>query len=313
MILTISLNPAVDKTAVCDKLIPGQLNRLSAVQICPGGKGINVSRALNCLGEDVCAMGFIGGGTGEYIKNALEKSGIRTAFTLTDKNTRTNLNIISDEGYITEILEPGHTPRDYQIADFLEKYRMELKKASLVVISGSLPDGMETGFYRKLIEEAKAEGKKLIFDSSGEAMREGVEALPYMIKPNIREFEYILGRGFYEPEDIARAAGELVRRGIERVAVSMGARGMVYVTKDVSMYAQAPRLNAINTVSCGDAAVAAFAYSIIRNLKDEETLIKAVAVSAAAALSEESGLFLPEDESRFAGRIEINKIWEKSD
>ena len=307
MILTISLNPAIDKTAICDRLIPGQLNRLSNVQICPGGKGINVSRALNCLGEDVCAMGFIGGGNGEYIKKALEKSGIRTAFTVTDQETRISLNIISDEGYVTEILEAGPTPNVLCIEDFLNKYRKELKKASLVVISGSLPGGMDTRFYSDLISMAAAEKKRVILDSSGEAMREGVEALPYMIKPNIREFEYIMGRHYYEPEDIARGAGELIRRGIERVAVSLGARGMVYVTEDVSLYAQAPRLNAINTVSCGDSAVAAFAYSVARNLKDEEALIKAVAVSAAAALSQESGLFLPEDESRFAGMITVSE------
>ena len=307
MILTISLNPAIDKTAVCDRLIPGQLNRLSDVQICPGGKGVNVSRALNCLGEDVCAMGFIGGGNGEYIKKSLERSGIKTQFTVTDKETRINLNIISDEGYVTEILESGAAPDILCIEDFLEKYKKELNKASLVVLSGSLPAGMDNDFYTKLITMATEKNKRVILDSSGEAERCGVEALPYMIKPNIREFEYIMGRHYYEPDDIARGAGELVRRGIERVAVSLGARGMVYVTSEVSLYAQAPRLNAINTVSCGDAAVAAFAYSIVRKLKDEEALIKAVAVSAAAALSQESGLFLPDDEARFAGRISVSE------
>ncbi|MCR5118425.1 MAG: 1-phosphofructokinase [Lachnospiraceae bacterium] len=307
MILTISLNPAIDKTAICERLMPGQLNRLSGIQICPGGKGINVSRALNCLGEKVCAMGFIGGGNGEYIKKELEKSGIRTAFTNTGRGTRINLNVISEDGFVTEILEPGPAPDVLCIEDFLGKYKKELKKTSLVVISGSLPEGMDNGFYAKLITMAAEEKKRVILDSSGEPERCGVEAIPYMIKPNLREFEYILGRHFYEPEDIARAAGELVRRGIERVAVSLGSRGMVYVTPEVSLYAQAPRLNAINTVSCGDAAVAGFAYSLVRNLKDEEALIKAVAVSAAAALSQESGLFLPDDESRFAGRITVSE------
>ena len=142
MILTVSANPAVDKTAAVSRLIPGQVMRLRDVAVYAGGKGVNVSRVLSQYNAEVTAAGFCGGASGEFIINTLKECGVRTEFIKTSGNTRTNLNILSDDGYVTEILEPGPDILNREEEAFIRSYDRLVEGAEVIVISGSLPEGL---------------------------------------------------------------------------------------------------------------------------------------------------------------------------
>ncbi len=173
MILTVTLNPAIDKTCKVSSLIPGQVNRTGNVVEYPGGKGINVARFVRLYNKAVTAVGFLGGYNGEFVRKAIADCGATDVFTFIDGNTRVNTNIIGDDGYITEILDPGPDISDAKQREFLLSYEALLPDAEVVVLSGSLPKGVPDDFYVNLIKLAKEQGKKVILDTNSYALKKG--------------------------------------------------------------------------------------------------------------------------------------------
>ena len=290
MILTVSLNPAIDKTCKIDSLACGKVNRLKEVHEFAGGKGINVTRILRLLDADVIATGFLGGYNGNFIEKAVEKVKAEPAFIHISSNTRVNTNIIEDNGNVTEILENGPVITERERALFLSEYEKQLDRCSTVVISGSLPAGIELDFYNRLIKKAKEKDKMIIVDTSSYPLKNAIMVKPNMIKPNINEMEFLVGKELSNPSIIADEAKKLVKEGIEHVVVSMGKRGSIYVGANRAFWAISPSLDVVNTVGCGDAMVAAYAYGF-DNKKNIVDIIKlAVGVSAANTLTAESGV-----------------------
>lgn len=289
MILTVTLNPAVDKTYRTGELFCGRVNRMRSVTNMPGGKGINVSRILRQYGRPVTATGFLGGFPGKWIEERLCEQGIRSAFVETGEETRSSMNIIADNGYVTEILEPGPTIREEWLTELLNRYEWLAEEAEAVVLSGSAAPGVPEDIYARLIRIASDKGKKVFLDTSGVLLAEGIRQKPFLIKPNRQELEYVIGHGLKTLEELKEAACLLREGGIELVAVSLGRKGMLLAGEDGCMYAAAPKVKTENTVGCGDSAVASMVMSCMDGLPQEEILRRATAVSAANASTFESG------------------------
>lgn len=308
MILTVTLNPAVDKTYSVSKLITGQVNRMETARQFPGGKGINVSRILQQFGVANTATGLLGGYTGRFITEELEKERIRSRFIVMEEETRSNMNIIDREGYVTEILEPGPVVSEAVLEAFILLYRDLCRQAELIVLSGSAACGIPKDIYRSLIEIAKETGSRVLLDSSGELLVEGVESLPFLVKPNQRELEYLFKEKLRYEDQLVEAASILQKKGIERVVVSLGKGGLVYVDGTVRLRARPPKIKVVNTVGCGDSVVASMAMSILEQHGPEEALRRAVAISAANATTLENGCVPMDIWEEFMERVEVERM-----
>ena len=308
MILTVSLNPAVDRTCELDSLLPGQVNRLEKSTAVAGGKGINVTKVLCKFDMPVMAMGFLGGGNGTMIENVVSDMGADCAFTRTSAETRMNTNVITKDGSVTEILEPGAAITEEEVYTFLTQYEAMLGEADIVVLSGSLPLGVDVDFYARLITLAHEAGSFVILDSSKEALKEAIQAKPDCIKPNKKELAQLLDRELESEEDIKQAAKELMEKGIRYVSVSMGEKGLMLFGKEQSIKAVPPYIKAVNTVGCGDCVVAALAMGFFEKKPLEEIARQAVCVSAANAMTLENGDIPMKELRGLYEKISVRKI-----
>ena len=307
MITTITLNPAIDKTCTASRFVPGQVNRMERVQNIAGGKGINVAKVLLQYGHRVRTMGFLGGYTGTFIEKSIGNLGANCAFTYVSGETRCNTNILSEDGYVTEVLEPGPCITEEENERFLRLYKENLSDSEYIVLSGSIPAGVPEAIYRELIVLAKEAGKKVVLDSSGASLKEGVKGIPFMIKPNTKELEVLCGRKLRSREDVMHAALSLAETGIAHVMVSMGEKGLFYVNDREIFFAKAPKVEAVNTVGCGDSAVASFVMSMLAKEEGEAVIRRAVAVSAANATTLESAVIPQKTAEMLYDRIEVER------
>ena len=289
MILTVTLNPAVDKTYRTGELLCGRVNRMRSVTNIAGGKGINVSRILRRYGYEVTATGFLGGFPGKWVEAGLKKAGIRSEFVEIDGETRTSMNVVGDNGFVTEILEPGPHISQMQLERFQKRFASLVPECRMVVLSGSAAPGVPEDIYARLIAEAKSAGKETILDTSGELLRKGVGAGPAIIKPNRKELEYLIGHRLRDREDLKEAAGILRKNGVGLVVVSLGDRGLMLAGESGFLYAKTPKVKVTNTVGCGDSVVASLIMQRIAGADEEEMLRRASALSAAHATTLENG------------------------
>ncbi|MEG0720398.1 MAG: 1-phosphofructokinase [Lachnospiraceae bacterium] len=309
MILTVTLNAAIDKRYVVNHFKQGEVNRVLSCTYTPGGKGLNVSKPAVIAGAQVVATGFVGGHAGNYIEDSVSAFGVEPMFYRLQEESRSCINIWNDTTQQqTEFLEPGFTVTQEEFAAFQEKFASLVQKANVVVISGSVPKGLSLTAYQSLVTMVKAAGKKVILDTSGELLSKGIEAKPTMIKPNIDEIRMLTGKHCDAREELVEAAEEIYERGVEIVAISLGAEGSLVVCGEGIYQAKVPKIKAVNTVGCGDAMIAGFAIGLEENLSMEEILKKASAISAAAALREETGFFRMEDMEKMMKKIVITKI-----
>lgn len=295
MILTVCLNPAVDKTGRINTLHSGQVNRLQSAVSVAGGKGVNVAKVLRAFSMPVAIVGFLGGMGGKLIEETLEKLGVEDFCTRIAADTRTNVNILAEDGKVTEILEPGPAVTGKELLEFRKQFLGCLEMCQLVILSGSMPDGVPEDFYAQLIRECHMAGCKVILDTSGEALRRGIQAGPDVVKPNKKELEFLAGRELDGQEDIIAEARKLLATGVGKVVVSLGSEGLLYVDAAQEMFLEAKKVNVVSTVGCGDTVVASLGMSEIAADEPEIALQKAVALAAANAMSAENGKFSMDD------------------
>ena len=309
MILTVTLNAAIDKRYVVDDCRMGEVNRVKECTYVPGGKGLNVSKPASIYGAEVVATGFVGGHAGNYIEEALKPFGIKSAFYHVEGESRSCINIWDEVNHVqTEFLEPGFTLTEEDFRGFEEKFRELVKDADVVAMSGSVPKGLDGTAYPRLVRIVKEAGKPVILDTSGKLLEMGIEAKPSMIKPNIDEIRMLTGKSCDDLKEIIEAARTIHQKGAEIVAVSLGADGSLAVSDEGVFRAVVPKIDAVNTVGCGDSMIAGFALGISEGLSLPETLRRASAISAAAAMREETGFFVMEDMERLLPQIQITKI-----
>lgn len=283
MILTVTLNPAVDKTCHINELLLGQVNRLQNVNSIAGGKGVNVTKILRQFDYSVTAMGFLGGYTGQLIQERLVEMGTECHFTHIAADTRVSTNILAENGYVTEILEPGPVISQEELNRFLSEYKRQLQRVKIVVLSGSIPQGVPEDIYEKLTLLAKERDCKVFLDTSGEALKKGVKACPYLLKPNKKELEYLVGCKLTNTEEIKRQMQELLNSGIQKVIVSMGSKGFLYGDAEGIIEQKPYKVKAVNTVACGDTLVASICMSEITGVEREKAVKYAAALASANA------------------------------
>ena len=309
MILTVTANAAIDKRYVVEGFGVGNVNRVKSCVANAGGKGINVSRVASIAGEKVTATGFLGGHAGKFISEHVQEYGIKSEFVWCNGESRTCINIWDEkEKKQTEFLEPGFSVTEEDCNALLEKFSLLLKECRVVTISGSAPKGAGSGLYRKMIEKAREEGKPVILDTSGTLLEDCLLARLTMIKPNIDEIRALTKRPMNTRESMLRAAQDLHDDGIEIVAISLGGDGSLVSCQEGVFDVKVPKIDAVNTVGCGDSMIAGFAVGMSRGLSMEETIRLASAVSAANAMRLETGFIVKEDMERLLPQIRIKKI-----
>ncbi len=309
MILTVTLNAAIDKRYVVEGFRSGAVNRVKECVSTPGGKGLNVSKSAAIAGASVTATGFLGGHAGAYIEAALSPFGIETAFYHINQESRSCINIWDEVNQEqTEFLEPGFTVSESEFKGFMAQYKELVKEADVTVLSGSVPKGLPGSTYQELITIANKAGKKVILDTSGQLLTDGVLAKPTMIKPNIDEIRMLTGGDCGSLEDIIGEVERIHRGGVDFVVVSLGSDGSVAVGDEGTYRAVVPEIEVENTVGCGDAMTAGFALGLSEELPLPDMLRKASAISAAAALRKETGFFRMEDMERLLSQIKITRL-----
>ena len=283
MIITVSMNPAIDKTVEIEALQPGGLNRIQKVEYDAGGKGINVSKTICELGGESIATGFLGGNAGKTIENVLNEKKIRNDFIWVEGETRTNTKVFEKSGAVTELNEPGPVITEGQIQELLEKLKGYAGENVLFILAGSIPAGVDKHIYEKIIRTVHEKGAKVLLDADGELFRNSLAAGPDIIKPNRVELEEYAGIDYRaSDEELLGLARELRNKGIETVAVSMGKSGAMLVMPNGDVRCPALSVKAHSTVGAGDAMVAALAYSWDNRLSGEETIRLCMATSAGA-------------------------------
>ena len=295
MITTVTLNASIDKAYVMQEAIEnGTVMRVKEVRNTAGGKGLNVAKIAVICGAEVLATGFAGGFNGRYLESLAAESHVATRFCHVEGETRSCINILDPKYGSTEYLEPGFSVKEEDLARFLTEFPGVIGKSTVVTMSGSAPVGIPSDIYRRMTELAKAAGAKVILDTSGDYLKEGLQGRPFMIKPNGDEIEALLGIRAEDPEAVFRAASELrVKYGIPWVVISLGGNGAVLSCDEGVFHGLPPKLDPVNTVGCGDSMVGAFAVALERALSPREALRYAVAVSAAAAMSPLTGDYDP--------------------
>ncbi len=285
MIVTMTLNPAVDKTGIVERLTPGGVNRLLSVRQDPGGKGINVSKSLRSLGGESIALGILGGSTGAWIEEALLRLGIRSDFVKTDAPTRTNLKLYDAiVGDTTDINEPGQPCGEDALLKTKETLARKLREGDIVVLSGSMPPDAPKSTYADWTRLINDMGAKAFVDADGESLRLAIEAVPYAVKPNEHELSRLCGSLLQSIDELRREGLHLVESGIRLVVVSMGARGALFLSDTDRWYSPGVQVDAKSTVGAGDAMMAALAYGDHAGLPLYETAKIAIALSAASVM-----------------------------
>ncbi len=291
-VLAVTPNPCMDRTLTVDQLRVGRLHRVQDSREDPAGKGINVAKALRVLGQDAVLMGFLGGPVGVRIRHQLSQDRWRMAFTSIAQSTRTNIKILTSTE-VTELNEKGPEISDEEKDTFLDGLTKAACEANFAVLSGSIPPNCGADFYCQCMNYLRDGNPDLfiLLDSSGPALKNGIRSAPSAVKPNIRELSDLVGRRLENPADAA-AASQTLRddTGIEYVFCSLGEQGMVLAEKRGAYYVKAPAVEPVQTVGCGDSAVAGFLAGWKQGLELEECLRWAVSAGTAASLQTDIGL-----------------------
>ena len=282
MIYTVTLNPALDKTAIVEGLTVNEVNRITSFREDPGGKGINVTKVIAKLGGSSCALALLGGSVGKKIRSMLSEEGIEVWGFEAAGETRTNLKIVDPKlGTNTDINEPGPSASVAILDAMLTALTERLSRSDIVVLSGSLPKGAPVATYGAWTRACGKAGAKVFLDADGAALSHGLDSRPYLAKPNDAELSRLCGHPLESEDEIAEEAMRLVSEGVGRVVVSMGGAGALFASGSRVLVARSPKVPVGSTVGAGDSVVAALAYAEERGMDLEEAARLAMATGAA--------------------------------
>lgn len=305
MLVTVTLNAAIDKTYRLSQLIPGQLHRTREHLSLPGGKGINVARVARTLGTDVIATGFIAGHNGRFIAEGCAKQGIAPDFVETEGESRCCLSLLDEQsGEVTEVLEQGPVVTSAAFAQLLDKLGRLARQASYVAFSGSLPAGVPADAYQTLIELVREAGAMPVLDTSGSALGHGLKGQPCLVKPNRDEAEALLGYPLDGEEAIVAALHDLHFLGAKRVLLSLGDAGAWFFAGDEPQhFPVVPLGRVVNPVGCGDSLLAGVLAGRVKGLAWESAIRLGMVSAAANALSAGAGMVDPNTVERMLLRF----------
>jgi len=309
VIITVTLNTAIDKTYRVENFVLDRVHRPSEERSTAGGKGINVARVLKELGREPLATGFVGGCNGEKIVEGLDSEGIPHDFVTIAEESRVCIAIVDPAtGTQTEVNEngPNVTPEEWQA--LRAKVESLLPKAEFLVLSGHAPPGAPDGFYADLIELGRSQAVKTVLDANGAQLKEGIAAGPYMVKPNVRELSSLRGRELLTLEEILHAAKALVAAGTSIVIVTMGRAGCVATDGKRAWQATPPEIPFASAVGSGDALVAACLDAMLSGLDILEAIRAGTAAGAANAMTFGAGFVTKESIIGLRDKVRVTEV-----
>ena len=308
MILTVTPNPCVDKTVFIDSLEVGTFMRSAKCTCIPGGKGTNVSRAVNALGRPTKAMVIAGGHPGAHVVDMIrEQDGVACEPVWVQSQTRTITTVLEQPVHRqTAFFEPGSRVTDEEADHLVDRFAEVVVEAKAVALSGTVPDPNIEDLYRRLIPIAKGHGVITILDSHGTEFALGLEAVPYMVKPNVAETEELVGHSL----DTDEAKWDAIRlfhdRGVELVVLSLGKDGALVSRDGERLHVMPPTIEEVNPVGSGDALVAGFAVGLVEAMPLEQMARLAVAAGTANAMSWDIGHFTKGDVDRVVAGVALS-------
>ncbi len=308
-IYTLTLNPALDRTVYLESFAVDALNRSRSSVTMAGGKGINVSRMLKMLGNDVHTLALVGGRYGDMLMSMLCDEGIEPDAVRTEAETRLNIKIIEDSGRCTELNASGGPVKRSELEALSAKIDgLSSGFQQVWIISGSIPQGVEKSVYRTLVNMLKDRGHYVALDCSGEALKEGVSACPALIKPNAEELGGLVGRPLEGTEDIMKCSEEIYAgKGVE-VICTMGKNGAVYAGHEGLYTVSSPQVVVKGFAGAGDTFLAAFISCRVRNMPIEDTLAFSSAAASAKVALPCTAVPSPDTVETLAKTLTVTKI-----
>ena len=284
MIYTVTFSPAIDYVVDLDHLEKGAINRSKGEHCLPGGKGINVSIVLANMGKPSIATGFLGGFTGAYIQDELEKRGIASGFVKVEGNTRINVKLRGEEE--TAINGQGPQITEAQIEELMVQLE-KLTDKDLLVISGTIPSSLPSDIYEKILERIKDNHVELIVDATNDILLNTLKYHPLLVKPNQEELEEMFHVAIHNEEELIENAKKLLGLGAKNVIVSLGGDGALLVGEGLEpLHLPAPKGKVVNTVGAGDSLVAGFIDEYTNSGNIAKAFRRGIATGSASAFSE---------------------------
>jgi 6-phosphofructokinase 2 len=307
MIYTVTLNPCLDITVEVEELVYDDVNYIAEERKRAGGKGIDVSRVIKELGGQSVALGFAGGYHGMELEGSLINEGVVCDFTKMHEETKTNITIYQRKKKIQTLLstpEPSITP--LEMAAFFGKIR-EIPAGSFVAISGNPPESINENFYAQITTTLREKGIKVVLDTDGVALKMGVSAGPFLIKPNIHEFGRLVEKNVSDMNEILEQARPYMDV-LECMVVSMGVKGVLGLTKEGVFRVVPPKVKVRSSIGAGDSLVAGIVYGLSSGSSFEDAVVLGVACGTASTLNQENGLCRKEDVLEIQKDIVVKKI-----
>lgn len=309
MIITVTLNPAIDQTIQLERLTLGDTNRVRDSRIDPGGKGINIARVLRELGRESLAAGLAPGSLGRFIEHSLLEQGILCDFVHTRGQTRTNLTLMDESEHETTVLSyrgPVTDPR--HITTLYTRLRRYLSPGDWLVVAGSIPPPIEAQEYARLIEFGRERGAHTVLDADADALAAGLTGQPEVVKSNHHEAERLLGRTLESEDDVLWAACEMRKLGAGTAIVTNSARGAVAVTDEGAWWSTPPAMVVVSAVGAGDALLAGLLFKLADGEPIEAALSYGTAAGSAACLTPGTQLCHRADVDRLLSQVRVRRI-----
>jgi 1-phosphofructokinase family hexose kinase len=312
MIVTVTLNAAIDRTLTVPNFQLGQRHRASQGLTLAGGKGINVARALKRLDVPVVATGLAGGRTGTRIVEELTSEAILNDFVRIADESRTSTAVVDPTtATYTEINEWGPHVEPEELVILLDKINYLARGADMVVFSGTLPRGVDDAFYAEALRDLNRRHVRAVLDSEGVPLRFGVEAEPFLVTPNQREAEGLVGQEFRDDEDYLMAVDRIADMGARNVLITSELRSFGLFREDrkrLRLRAVAPQIEPVSAVGSGDVLLAAFLAARLAERPLDEALGAAVAAGAASTLEVGAGRFEPSEAKRLQSSVDVREL-----
>ncbi|WP_223593174.1 1-phosphofructokinase [Neobacillus bataviensis] len=303
MIYTLTLNPSVDYIVQLESFSLGELNRTVSEAKFPGGKGINVSRVLKQYGAKSKAFGFIGGFTGAYIEQYLNKENIETDFVKVAEDSRINIKLKT--GQESEINAKGPNITELDFHQLKDKIR-QLGSSDLLVLAGSIPSSLPETTYEELVKICGETGAQFVVDAEGDLLKKVLPYKPFLIKPNHHELGELFDTAFDSAEEVIPYGKKLAEMGAQNVIVSLAEKGAVLISENIAYLAEVPKGEVKNSVGAGDSMVAGFLAAYERTADLKEAFRYSVASGSATAFS--LGLCTKEKVEELLSQVQIKEI-----
>lgn len=308
-VVTITLNPALDLTGSLDSLLVGSVSLVGKSNLHAAGKGVNVAKVLSDLGADVTVTGFLGKDNPELFHQLFDDIQVNNEFVEVQGATRINVKLVEANGQVSDINFPGVQVTKEELERFEQTLFRLAETHDYFVLAGSLPGGVSAEQCAAWIEKLHQLGKKVLFDSSKTALRAGVEAQPWLIKPNDEELSDLIGDHLSTPEQCQSAAQTLSDKGIANIVVSMGSDGVMWLNQGQWLHAKPPRMNVVSTVGAGDTLVAGLCWGHMQLMPKENLLRFATALSAQAVSQVGVGITSQEELDNIKLQTQVSELY----